>query len=474
MSAPAYNPVTAEIAAELRRIVGDRHVVMDAESLAAYSHDESKGLAVPGPAEVVVKPRTAQEVAEIVRLANRRLIPVTPRGAGSGLSGGAVPARGGILLSCERMNSIIEIDAENLMIVVEPGVVTNEINERLKERGLFYAGYPMSTETCFIGGNIAENAGGGRAVKYGVTERYVLGVQVVTPTGEIAEFGGKLVKNATGYNLVKLFAGSEGTLGIVTRATLKLLPLPKASVALLALFPDTASAIGAVPKIMTEGGVIPTAIEFMDQASARAACQYLNETLPWEDAGAMLLIEIDGSHEDTVVREYETVGEMCLKHGASEVFVADNATTRQRVWNVRKNIPEAFNLLTNIQSGEDIVVPPAQIPRMLEAFARVAERHGMVIPCFGHAGDGNLHARVMKGPQDTEAAWRAKLPGALKELYREAKALGGSISGEHGIGLKRKKYIGLALSETELDFMRRIKQAVDPNNIMNPGKIFEM
>jgi len=474
MSAQTYNPVTAEVVAELRGIVGERHVVMDSESLAAYSHDESKGLSVPGPAEVVVKPRTAQEVAEIVRLANRRLIPITPRGAGSGLSGGAVPAKGGILLSCERMNSIVEIDAENLMIVVEPGVVTNEINERLKEHGLFYAGYPMSMETCFIGGNIAENAGGGRAVKYGVTERYVIGVQVVTPTGDIAEFGGKLVKNATGYNLVKLFAGSEGTLGIVTRATLKLLPLPKASVALLALFPDTASAIGAVPRIMTEGGVIPTAIEFMDQASARAACQYLNESLPWQDAGAMLLIEVDGSHEDTVVREYETVGEMCLKHGASEVFVADNATTRQRVWNVRKNIPEAFNLLTNIQSGEDIVVPPAQIPQMLQVFARVAERHGMVIPCFGHAGDGNLHARVMKGPQDTEAAWRAKLPDALKELYREAKALGGSISGEHGIGLKRKKYITLALSETELDFMRRIKQAVDPNNIMNPGKIFEV
>ncbi|GAF70059.1 unnamed protein product, partial [marine sediment metagenome] len=305
-----YNPLTPKIVDELRRIVGERYVIHgDEEKLEAYSHDE-----VPDPRyahmpDAVVRPGSAGEIAEIMKLANREMIPVTPRGAGSGLSGGAVPIYGGIVLLIDRMNRIVEIDRRNLMVVVEPGVVTNQINERLKDEGLCYPGYPMSLETCFIGGNVAENAGGAKAVKYGVTARYVTGLELVTPTGEFVKLGGKRVKDVTGYNLIQLMVGSEGTLGIFTSITLRLLPLPRASVDLLCLFKTTEEALTAVAKVMTEGGIIPTAIDFMDRASVRVTCEYLNETIPYEEAGGMLLITVDGSDEDLVERQYDAIGE---------------------------------------------------------------------------------------------------------------------------------------------------------------------
>lgn len=474
MKPSGYAPVTEEVVEELAHIVGDRFVLTDAEKLEPYSHDEVAGEEYASLPEVVVKPKTAEEVCQIVKLANRRHIPVTPRGAGSGLSGGAVPVYGGIVLATERMNRILEIDQQNMMIVVEPGVVTNDINERVSHVGLFYAGYPMSLETCYIGGNVAENAGGGKAIKYGVTERYVLGLQVVTPTGDIVELGGKRLKDVTGYNLIKLMVGSEGTLGIITRIILRLLPLPKAQVALLVPFPDVPSAVAVVPKIMTQGGVIPTAIEFMDQLSVRASCQYLNEQLPYQQAGAMLLIEVDGSDEGAVRRDYETIGELCLENHAQEVYVADNHTTRERLWRIRRNIAEAFKVISPHQSVEDIVVPTASIPDMMPELARISKDHGVQIPCYGHAGDGNLHATVVKRPDDSMEQWRQKLPGALTDLYLVTKKLGGTISGEHGIGSKRKGFMSLVTSEAELELMRKIKRALDPNNILNPGKIFDL
>jgi glycolate oxidase len=331
----------------------------------------------------------------------------------------------------------------------------------------------MSLETCHIGGNVAENAGGGKAVKYGVTERYVLGLQVVTPTGEIMELGGKRVKDVTGYNLLKLMVGSEGTLCVITRVTLRLLPLPRNQVALLVPFADVPSAIAAVPRIMTQAGVIPAAIEFMDRLSVHTSCRYLNEQLPYEQAGAMLLIEVDGSDEETVRRDYESIGELCLDCGAQEVYVADNHTTRERLWRIRRNVAEAFKAASPHQSLEDIVVPPAAIPRIMPELERIAGRYGVQIPCYGHAGDGNLHATVVRSPDDSMEAWRGKLPQVLTELYLAARALGGTISGEHGIGSKRKEIMRLVASEAELDMMRRIKRALDPNNILNPGKIFD-
>jgi len=470
-----YNPITPAILSELQKIVGSRYVLYgDPEKLEPYSHDEIAEKHYAHLPEVVVKPRTAQEIAAIMQLANRSKIPVTPRGAGSGLSGGAVPVKGGIVLSVERMNEILEIDRENLVVVVEPGVVTNEINARLKDCGLWFAGYPMSVESCFIGGNVAENAGGGKAVKYGVTERYILGLEVVTPEGAIIQLGGKMVKNVVGYDLVKLMVGSEGTLGIFTKIIIKLLPLPTQKVDLLVMFKDVTTAIGMVPAIMTLGRIIPTAVEFMDRLSFQTAYKYLNEHLPHEDAGAMLLIEIDGNSLEQLEKEYETIGQLCLDRGAIDVFVADNYTTQERVWSIRRNIAEAFKVYSPIQSLEDIVVPVASIPLLLPEITKIADKYGVLIPCYGHAGDGNLHATVVRKPEMALETWDRQLPEILRELYAQTVRFGGTISGEHGIGHKRKDFIGQVLEPTTIELMRRLKLAFDPLNILNPGKIFDI
>jgi len=469
-----YNPVTAAVIDELKGIVGERYVIhSDADKLEPYSHDEIPERKYAHMPEAAVRVNSADEVARILKLANRERIPVTPRGAGSGLSGGAVPVFGGIVLLFDRMNRILEVDRGNMMCVVEPGVVTNEINEVIRPEGLFYAGYPMSLETCTIAGNVAENAGGGKAVKYGVTSRYVTGLEVVTPTGEIVRLGGKLVKDVTGYNLIQLMLGSEGTLGVFTKITLRLSPLPKASVDLLCLFESVETAITSVPKIVTESGIIPTAIEFIDQQAVRASCEYLNETLPYAQAGAMLLITVDGASEEQVEREYEAIGEQCLSAGAMEVYVADNATTSERVWRVRRNIGEAFALFTTHQSSEDLVVPIASIPRLVRGMRELADKYDVRIPCYGHAGDGNMHTRIMSNPSWDADTWEQTLPKILKELYTFVADLGGRISGEHGIGHKRKGYMPLVVSEEYLDMLRAIKRALDPNNILNPGKVFD-
>ncbi|MBD3307759.1 FAD-binding protein [candidate division KSB3 bacterium] len=469
----AYQHVTPALVEELEQIVGSRNVIYsDPEQLEGYSHDEVADTHYAHLPEVVVKPATAEEISAIMKLANRAMVPVTPRGAGSGLSGGAVPVFGGIVLSVERMNNILEIDTGNMMITVEAGVVTNQINAVLEEYGLFYAGYPMSLETCFIGGNVAENAGGGKAIKYGVTDRYVHGLEVVLPTGEILQFGGKRVKDVTGYNLLRLMVGSEGTLGIFSKVTLKLLPIPKVTVDLLVLFEQVQAAMDIVPVIMTETGVIPTAIEFMDKLSVQTSCRYLNEHLPYEHAGAMLLIELDGSSEAQLESQYEAIGELCLARGAMEVYVADNHTTQERVWKVRRSIAEAFKVYSPIQSTEDIVVPFAQIPQLLQEVDRLARKYGVIIPNFGHAGDGNLHATPIKPPEMPLEQWQQIFPALSADLYRLTAQLGGTISGEHGIGSKRKEFLSLVMAPELIALMRRVKQTFDPNNILNPGKIF--
>jgi glycolate oxidase len=353
-------------------------------------------------------------------------------------------------------------------------VITNEINEYLEEFDLFFAGYPMSGETCYIGGNVAENAGGGKAVKYGVTGRYVLGLEIVTPEGNVVQLGGKLIKDVAGYNLIGLMTGSEGTLAVITKVTLKLMPLPKYQVDLLCLFKTSEEAIQTVPKIMTECGIIPTAIEFMDNHAVQASCEYLNESIPYEQAGAMLIISVDGSIVEQVETEYEMIGELCLKYGSMEVYVADNPTTSERIWKVRRNIGEAYNVISKRQSNEDIVVPPARIPEMVKVLGRLSQKYHVMIPCFGHAGDGNLHARIVSDPEWTDEKWNEVLPPLLEELYVETVKQGGTISGEHGIGHKRKKYMPKVVSAEYLELLRSIKNAFDPNNILNPGKIFDM
>ena len=470
-----YDSVTLEIVKELEGIVGEKFVIYgDQEKLEAFSHDEIAETEYAHMPEVAVRPANVEEIAAIMKLANDNNVPVTPRGAGSGLSGGAVPIYGGIVLSVDRMNKIVEIDRDNMMITVEPGVVTNDINDLVKDDNLFYAGYPMSLETCYIGGNVAENAGGGKAIKYGVTGRYVTGMEVVTPVGEIIQLGGKLVKDVTGYNLIQLMVGSEGTLGIFTKITLKLIPLPKSSVDLLCLFETAEDAIAAVPKIMTTGGIIPTAIEFMDKTSVQAACEYLNETIPYQNAGAMLLITVDGVSVEQVEREYEEIGELCFATGAAEVYVADNFTTSERIWKVRRNIAEAFKVVSPHQSLEDIVVPIAAIPKMVLGLGKLSKKYDCSIPCYGHAGDGNLHATPVMNPEWSLDKWRKILPELLIEMYNLTAGLGGAISGEHGIGHKRKKEMSLFVSQGYIDILRSIKLAFDPKNILNPGKIIDV
>jgi glycolate oxidase len=465
--------VTPAIVAELKRIVGDRNVLFgDPDQLEAYGHDEVADPHYAHAPEAVVKPVTAEEISQIMQLANRELIPVTPRGAGSGLSCGAVPIHGGIVLSVDRMNNVLEIDPGNMMITVQSGIVTNQINTILEEYGLFYAGYPMSLETCFIGGNVAENAGGGKAIKYGVTDRYVHGLEVVLPTGEIIELGGKRVKDVTGYDLLHLMVGSEGTLGIFTKVTLKLLPLPKAKVDLLVLFKTVQEAIDMVPVIMTETGIIPTAIEFMDKLSAQTSCQYLNEQFAYQEAGAMLLIELDGTNDEIVEQQYEVIGDTCLKRGAIEVYVADNYTTQERVWKVRRNIAEAFKVYSPVQSLEDIVVPFAQIPDLIREIDLLSKKYEVIIPSYGHAGDGNLHSTPIKPPEMSMEKWYEILPSILEDLYVSTAKLGGTISGEHGIGSKRKGFMKLVMQPEVIDVMKRLKVTFDPNNVLNPGKIF--
>lgn len=473
-SAPsAYQPVTPTVVEQLHEIVGARNVIYgDPERMIDYGHDEVAGEEHAHLPDVVVKPATTGQVAEVVELAVRERIPITPRGAGSGLSGGAVPVHGGILLSLERMNHILEVDRENMVVVVQPGVITNEINERVAEHGLFYAGYPMSQETCFVGGNVAENAGGGRAIKYGVTGRYVLGLEVVLPTGEVVRLGGKRVKDVTGYDLIHLLVGSEGTLGIFTEVTLKLVPLPAARLVLLIPFPDVRSAIGAVPQMMTQGRLTPTAVEFMDRLTVETTYRYLEEQPPHPNIGAMLLIEVDGPNEEQVEAMCEPIVDLCLQLGALDVYVGNTPANERRMWRVRENIAEAFKAICPVQSLEDIVVPLAQIPDLIPALEQLGERYDVLIPCYGHAGDGNLHATVVKKPETPMDEWHEQLPAILVDLYTVVGELGGTISGEHGVGSKRTAYLPLVLDPALIALQRRIKEAFDPHHILNPGKIF--
>ncbi len=466
-----YGTLTPSILEELRAIVTDKHLVLDRESLDAYSHDETSREQFCHLPDALVTPTTTSEVSAIMKLADHYSIPVTPRGAGSGLSGGAIPVFGGIVISLEKMNKILEIDEANLTVTAQAGIVTNELNEQLKSRGLFFAGYPMSLETCFLGGNIAENAGGGKAVKYGVTGRYVLALEVVTAQGEVVHLGGKVTKDVSGYDLKSLYVGSEGTLGIITSATIRLLGKPNVASDLLVPFATAQQAISVVPLLM-KSGLIPTSIEFMDRLSIELSCSYLNENLPLDGVGAMLLIELDGTDEQQVERDLIRVGDLCESQGAMEVYVAEDATNRERIWSVRRNIAEAIKVFSPIQSLEDIVVPFGSIPQVLPYLAYLSEKYKVSIPCYGHAGDGNLHATVVKDPKQSFEEWLVLEPKLLFELYSFiVGTLGGKISGEHGIGLKRLSYFRSLTDKAEYQLYLAVKRALDPKGIMNPGKL---
>jgi glycolate oxidase len=446
---------------ELKSIVGPANVSNSPEELVVYSYDATQRESLPW---AVVRPRSSQEISEIVRLANRERFPVVPRGAGSGMSGGSVPVQGGVVLSLERMNHILEIDEQDFIAVVEPGVITGDLQREVESRGLFYPPDPASRKFCTLGGNVAECAGGLRAVKYGVTKDYVLGLEVVLPTGEIITTGARTVKSVAGYDLTKLIVGSEGTLGIATRITVKLLTLPETVRTLAAFFSEVSVAAKTASAIMASR-VLPRALEFVDQAALRAVEGYLKEDLS-HGAAAMLLVEVDGPAESTS-READRIEEIMMRNGATRVDRAASDSEREQLWKARRAISPALYTIKPKKLNEDIVVPRSRIAESLQKIAAIAERHGLLIVNFGHAGDGNIHTNIMYDEEDLP-----KAETAVKEIFAATLRLGGSITGEHGIGLSKAAYLPMELGPDAIAAMKRIKQALDPNNIMNPGKIF--
>ena len=462
-----YAKADANMIARLKEIVGDAHVLSDRNAMEPYSHDET--LELEAWPEVVVKSASAQEVSAILSLANEKNIPVTPRGGGQGLSGGAVPIYGGIVLSLERMNHILEIDHANLMVTVEPGVVTGELQRAVEAEGFLYPPDPASQDSCFIGGNIAECAGGPSAVKYGTTKDYVCGLEVVLPTGELIQLGGKLVKDVMGYNIIQLMVGSEGTLGVVTKIILRLLPLPKAEIALLVPFDDFQKAADTVAAIIADC-LIPTSIEFMERTAVQASKRLLGKEIPFSDSEAQLLIRLTGQRQEDLEADLDIVGELCLDHGALDVLVAQDRPTRERLWEARQMILEALNQESPVNHTEDVAVPRSEIPTLLKGIHEMNDRFDIKAICFGHSGDGNVHVNLMKYDLSHEV-WEEQLLLAQKELYALSLSLGGTITGEHGVGSQRKGYMLDALGQTTVDLMRRIKDAFDPNHILNPGKV---
>lgn len=463
-----YNPVTASIISELQKLLGEKFVFTDADKMDKYSHDEVTDPNYIKMPEVVVLPADAQEVSAIVKLANRERIPVVPRGAGTGLASGAVPFKGGIVLSLERMNKILEVDAENMFMTVEPGATTEDVQHAAHEAGFLYAGDPCSGDSSFIGGNVATNAGGNKAIKYGTTRHQVYGLELVTPEGDIVTLGGKTKKDATGYNLTQLIIGSEGTLGVVTKITLKIVPLPKEVIDLLAVFPDLNTAIGIVPKLMT-AGITPTAVEFMDNAAIKCCEEFLNEKLPHSENGYYIIIQVEGDNEELLEDQAASIDEICTENGALSVLVADPS----KIWKARKAFAEADRAKSLVFSMEDLVVPMDKIPTAIEEIHTLSEKYGITIHCAGHAGDGNIHANLLKENMPDEK-WNEALPALQQELYNLVYRLGGKLSGEHGIGYKRVKLMEQFANPIELKMMKAIKQALDPNLIMNPGKVFNI
>lgn len=449
---------------KLQGIAGSDNVLTSKEDRLCYAYDATNQFFLP---DAVISPSNSDEVSKILRLANTESFYVTPRGAGTGLSGGSIPVSGGVVLSLERMRRILSIDKKNLIAVVEPGVVNFDLQTELGKAGLFFPPEPTSLRYCTIGGNIAECAGGPRSVKYGVTRDYVLGLEVVLPTGEIMETGAKTVRGVTGYDLTRLIVGSEGTLGIVTKASLRLLPFPKAVNTILASFNNDYSAGNAAAEIMNSG-VKPSAVEFMDMTSVK--CTRESERLDFlADSGALLLIELDGERE-SLERRSGTVQDICLKEGAVNVRMVASKKEAKDMWWLRRSILPSLVKIRPDKIVNDVVVPLSAVSEFLQAVREIERGKGIVIACFGHAGEGNIHVNILLDKNNAEEAGKAK--EVVDDIINLTIRLGGTISGEHGIGMTKRAYAGLELHPVATEVMKKIKGILDPNGILNPGKIF--
>ena len=468
---PAKGKIQAEHIVRFRQIVGEAFVLIDNESLNDYGHDETEHLLYPP--DVVLRPRSPEEISSILKICNRDLIPVTPRGAGTGLSGGAIPHLGGVVISTDRMNTILLIDERNLQVITEPGVITEVLQNAVKEKGLFYPPDPSSRGSCFIGGNIAENSGGPKAVKYGVVRDYVLNLEMVLPNGEIIWTGANVLKNSTGYNLTQLIVGSEGTLGIVTKIVLKLIPLPKYDLLMLAPFQSLEKASEAVSAIF-RAGFTPSALELVEIDALKIVSKMVETSVVpvTDDMAAHLIIEVDGNHLDILMKEMEAIGELLMQYDAGELFFADDAQQKEALWKLRRRVAEAVKL-EGYTIEEDTVVPRSELPALIRGVKALGRKHNFHAVCYGHAGDGNLHIRIKK-EGIVNSFGDEKMTKCLRALFELTKSLGGTISGEHGVGLIQKGYMDIVADQSVLMLMRGIKRTFDPNNILNAGKIFDL
>lgn len=464
-----YNRITPAIRSLIEGVVGKYNVYDSNEELEKYASDETEDFKfLP---ELVVKPATPEEVSEILKMATEHKIPVTPSGARTGLSGGALPIMGGINLSMERFDTIIEIDERNLQATVEPGVINQVFHDACKEKGLFYPPDPSSWGSCFLGGNLALNAGGPKAVKYGVTNAYVLNLQVVLPTGEIIWTGANVLKNSTGYNLTQLMVGSEGTLGVITKAVFKLLPYPKHNLLMLVPFASAEKACEAVSAIF-RAGITPSGMEFMERDAIDWTLKYVDDVqLPiGPEVRAHLLIEVDGNDVDVLMNDCQQIAEIVEAYEAGEVLFADTQAEKDALWKLRRRVGEAVKS-HSVYKEEDTVVPRAELAQLLNGVKDIGAKYGFKSVCHGHAGDGNLHVNIVKDTM-SDKAWKEDLPKGIRELFVLVKKLGGTISGEHGIGYVQKDYLDIVFEKKTIEIQKAIKAVFDPSGIMNPGKIF--
>jgi len=456
--------LSEQIINELKSIVGKDNVFTSKADRICYSYDATQQSFLP---DVVVHPGSTDEISRLMKLANRELIPVFPRGAGSGFTGGSLPTRGGIVMCTERMDRILLIDEENLVATVEPGVVTEQFQKAVEKLGLFYPPDPASLKFSTLGGNVAECAGGPRCIKYGVTKDFIIGLEVVTPTGDIITTGGPTMKGVVGYDLTKLMCGSEGTLGVITRIVIKLLPLPEAKKTMLVLFDSIDGAAQAVSSII-RSKIIPATLEFMDGRTLDCVRQATDLEVP-EGARAVLIIEVDGDRE-FLDKQAARIAEIIKPLGVVETRIATTPEESEALWQIRRSVSASLRKVNPDKYNEDICVPRSKVPEMIRKVDAIAEKYAIPIVNFGHAGDGNIHVNIMVNKKVSGDTLKAE--GAIRDVFKAALELGGTMSGEHGVGIAKAPYIPLEITPEAARYMKAIKQALDPNNILNPGKIF--